>query len=29
VHNAGPKAPTLTIDADLHIGGIDLSTGSN
>jgi phage shock protein PspC (stress-responsive transcriptional regulator) len=29
VHNAGPGAPTLTIDADLHVGGIDLSTGSN
>ncbi len=29
VHDAGPKAPTLTIDADLHVGGIDLSTGSN
>jgi phage shock protein PspC (stress-responsive transcriptional regulator) len=26
VHNAGPRAPTLTIDADLHVGGIDLST---
>jgi hypothetical protein len=29
VHRAGPKAPTLTIDADLHIGAIDVSTGSN
>lgn len=26
VHDAGPHAPTLTIDADLHIGAIDLST---
>lgn len=26
VHRAGPGAPTLTIDADLHIGAIDLAT---
>ena len=26
VHRAGPDAPTLTIDADLHIGAIDLAT---
>jgi phage shock protein PspC (stress-responsive transcriptional regulator) len=29
VHRAGPGAPTLTIDADLHIGAIDLATGGN
>jgi phage shock protein PspC (stress-responsive transcriptional regulator) len=29
VHNAGAQAPTLTVDADLHVGGIDISTGSN
>ena len=29
VHRAGPDAPTLTIDADLHIGAIDLATGSS
>jgi phage shock protein PspC (stress-responsive transcriptional regulator) len=29
VHNAGPTAPTLTIDAGLHVGAIDVSTGSN
>jgi hypothetical protein len=28
VHRAGPSAPTLTIDADLHVGAIDLSTRS-
>jgi hypothetical protein len=26
VHSAGPGAPRLTIDADLHIGGIDVHT---
>ncbi|MGC4108864.1 MAG: PspC domain-containing protein [Nocardioides sp.] len=26
VHQAGPKAPTLTIDAELHVGGIDVHT---
>ncbi len=29
VHSGGRGAPHLTIDADLHVGGIDLSTGSN
>ena len=29
VHRAGPGAPTLTIDADLHIGAIDLSTATS
>jgi phage shock protein PspC (stress-responsive transcriptional regulator) len=26
VHHAGPGAPQLTIDADLHLGGIDVHT---
>jgi phage shock protein PspC (stress-responsive transcriptional regulator) len=26
VHSAGPGAPRLTIDADLHVGGIDVHT---
>jgi phage shock protein PspC (stress-responsive transcriptional regulator) len=29
VHRAQPGAPTLTIDADLHIGAIDLSTATS
>jgi len=29
VHSAGAKAPTLTIDADLHVGAISLATGWN
>ena len=28
-HDAGPGAPTLTIDADLHVGAITFVTGSN
>ena len=27
VHDAGPGAPHLTIDADLHVGGIDVEVG--
>jgi hypothetical protein len=29
LHSAGSGAPKLIIDADLHVGGIDVHVGSN